>query len=121
MNKEVIEAIANRMEIWLAQQNPPTSYKDTAQAILDLKYKCKECANGFKYKFTDFELDAKLYKCPTCKGTGLGEPMIGVLSEHQELPIFNEVHPDKNEWDEFKEGFESGINTVLKQGWRKVE
>ena len=52
--------------------------------LLNLCYACKECGGSGKHGFpnpdvTDFP------ECPSCNGTGKGEPMIAIVAEEQEM------------------------------------
>jgi hypothetical protein len=108
MNKE---AIAHEIQSELTEDGVAMGI---AQSILDLKYKCKECKGDKEVWLKGGMRGIKQREvCPICKGTGLGEPMIGVLSENQEPPL-NTLEISQIDYDYV-------IKYVIKQGWRKVE
>jgi hypothetical protein len=119
MNKEVIEAMAGV----IADSDLTISGK--VDAILDLRYKCKEC-RGTKEQLKDvFATHDTIIPCPSCKGTGKGEPMIGVLSENQELVGKPRACKDTPEAKalivSWIEGYHEAQQDMISQGWRKID
>ncbi len=57
---------------------------DTAEAILNLKWKCKACGGSGTLPFKD---KGESLKCHTCKGTGRGEKMLAVIDPDQSFPM----------------------------------
>ncbi len=88
MTNKVIEKIAGVIKQAIQQYvetGEPMSPLDIAQAILDLRYDCGECKGSGEYSETKRGSDG-FDKCPTCKGTGKGKPILAILDEDQKLP-----------------------------------
>ena len=119
----VVERIAREIQKELTEDGVAMGI---AQAILDLKYPCKECGGT---KYVPVEANPELKKlvyihyetkpCPTCKGTGQGEKMIGILDENQVLPEnpysidSEEARPD--------DIYDDAQQDMLAAGYRKVK
>lgn len=54
---------------------------EVAQAILNLRYPCKECGGK---GYVDYPHEFSDKRCPTCKGTGKGEKILYTLDEMTE-------------------------------------
>ncbi len=94
-----------------------------AKALLDLCYPCEECG-GFGKRDAAPATYKEFGICPSCKGTGKGEPILAIRSESQELP----ENPHKGDIDIFnnirlatKQGFDEGIEACINAGFVRVE
>jgi hypothetical protein len=110
------ELIAKLFNSWhdfdydVLAQDEADSY---VESLLALCYPCKECGGSGQSQ----EVVGYHGHCPTCHGTGLGSPILGILSENQTLP--------KNKCQCLHNGLATAYGTaqedMLSAGYRRID
>lgn len=76
--EEVIEKIASLI---YNQHLEGRKSDEIAEAILNLYYDCKECGGSGLDGSFGLCVGVQEKRCPSCKGTGKGRPMIAIVPE----------------------------------------
>ncbi len=116
IKERIAELLTGEITVW-GEKSPI----EVAEAILNLRRICPDCGDkGIVYPKNGLANDPD--DCPTCKGTGKGNRMIGILAKDQTPPKSNlgtRIFGQPN--DGYKEGMEDMRRKMIKDGWRKIE